>query len=243
MEWKNNFSEMNLVLNSPVKFTLIEKDIIINSFIMKIPTINDIYCNNELQLIASIFNSDIQELNQQFPFIEELSTHFQLFRILLLYNSIPKINKYIIQLESALNYLGIPIKHNKREYYINNEEYIVDYNLFNEIQHIILVSSGLKKIQDYASVDPRYAKLQQRIKKIKGNGQNSRGIEDSNFLETLITISYEFGFTIEEMKQMNLFQINTYLTYIPRSINYKISLIAAGNGLTKKVKYITNKGR
>lgn len=56
-----------------------------------------------------------------------------------------------------------------------------------------------------------------------------------------MTLTYEFGYTIDEILHMNMYLINTILSYVSRSINYKVSLIAAGNGLTKKVKYITKK--
>lgn len=101
---------------------------------------------------------------------------------------------------------------------------------------------GLQKVDNYVSVDPRYAKLKSKIDSIRKNGQ-SKVNNHTNLSETFVVLTYEFGFKLEEIYKMNVYQLNTYMGYVNKSIQYRISAIAAGNGLSKKVKYITHKGK
>ena len=56
-------------------------------------------------------------------------------------------------------------------------------------------------------------------------------------------LTYEFGYKPAEIYNMTQYAINLILGYTNKSIRYKLSLIAAGNGNTKKVKFITYKGK
>ena len=56
-------------------------------------------------------------------------------------------------------------------------------------------------------------------------------------------LTYEFGYKPEEILNMTQYAINMILGYTNKSIQYKATLIAAGNGNTKKIKFITDKGK
>ena len=245
MEWKTNLSNDLMMLNIPITFMGIEDNTIKTTFTMRIPTIVEVYSNNDLQLFSSLLHADIDKLQKQFPRIKKLSTHFQLMKVLLVYEKLGT-KQYIDAFVNSMWLLGIDIQINGTTFYLGaeqKEEWLeIEFNLFKLIQDTLLTVMGLQKVDNYVSVDPRYAKLKSKIDSIRKNGQTKTNA-NTNLSETYVVMTYEFGIKPEEVNRMNVYQLNTYMGYVNRSIQYRISAIAAGNGLSKKVKYITHRGK
>ena len=102
MEWKTNLSNDLMMLNIPITFMGIEDNTIKTTFTMRIPTIVEVYSNNDLQLFSSLLHADIQKLEQQFPIVKNLSTHFQLMKILLVYEKLGT-KQYIDAFVNSMN--------------------------------------------------------------------------------------------------------------------------------------------
>ena len=232
-----------MMLNIPITFIGIEDNTIKTTFTMRIPTIVEVYSNNDLQLFSSLLHADIDKLQKQFPMIKNLSTHFQLMSILTLYSKVGG-QIYLDSFINSMKLLGINIILNDNNFLLENEDkkIEIDYSLFKLIQDTLLTCMGLQKVDNYVSVDPRYEEMKKKINKIKQNGITKTN-NHSDLSETFVVLKYEFGFTIDEIKQLNVYQMNTYMSYVTKSIQYKVSVVGAGNGLTKKVKYITHKGK
>lgn len=243
MEWRTNLSNDLMMLNLPITFTAYEENSVKNNFTMRIPTVIEVYGNHNLQLFSSLLHSDIDKLQKQFPIVKDLATHFQLMRILIVYSKIGG-QIYLDSFINSMKALGVNIKIEKTDFYIvnNNNEILIDYPLFKLIQDTLLTIMGLQKVDNYSYVDPRYAELKTKINKIKKEGSPTIN-NQSNLSESFVVLTYEFGFTIDEIKNMNVYQMNTYMSYVNKSIQYKVSVVGAGNGLTKKIKYITHKGK
>lgn len=244
MEWKTNLSNDLMMLNIPITFMGIEDNTIKTTFTMRIPTIVEVYSNNDLQLFSSLLHADIDKLQKQFPMIKNLSTHFQLMNILTLYSKVGG-QIYLDSFINSMKLLGINIILNDNNNFLlkNEDKKIeIDYSLFKLIQDTLLTCMGLQKVDNYISVDPRYEEMKKKINKIKQNGITKTN-NHSDLSETFVVLKYEFGFSIDEIKQMNVYQMNTFMSYVNKSIQYKVSIVGAGNGLTKKVKYITHKGK
>lgn len=244
MEWKTNLSNDLMMLNIPITFMGIEDNTIKTTFTMRIPTIVEVYSNNDLQLFSSLLHADIDKLQKQFTMIKNLSTHFQLMNILTLYSKVGG-QIYLDSFINSMKLLGINIILNDNNNFLlkNEDKKIeIDYSLFKLIQDTLLTCMGLQKVDNYISVDPRYEEMKKKINKIKQNGITKTN-NHSDLSETFVVLKYEFGFSIDEIKQMNVYQMNTFMSYVNKSIQYKVSIVGAGNGLTKKVKYITHKGK
>ena len=245
MEWKTNLSNDLMMLNAPVTFIGTEEGQLIKKFTMRIPTVFEVYTDQDLQLFSSLLHADIQKLEQQFPIVKNLSTHFQLMKILLVYEKLGT-KQYIDAFVNSMQLLGIDIQINGTTFYLGaeqKEEWVeIEFNLFKLIQDTLLTVMGLQKVDNYVSVDPRYAKLKSKIDSVRKNGQTKTNA-NTNLSETYVVMTYEFGIKPDEVNRMNVYQLNTYMGYVNRSIQYRVSAIAAGNGLSKKVKYITHKGK
>lgn len=245
MEWRTNLTNDLLMLNAPIVFTGTEDGHLVKQFSMRIPNIIEVYTNQDLQLFSSILHSDIQKLEEQFPITKNLSTHFQLMRIMLVYEKLGT-RQYVNAFINAMKLLGVDIVTDNTSYFLgaeNKEEWLeIEFNLFKLLQDTLLSIMGLQKVDNYSVVDPRYEKLKSKIDRIRKNGQSTVN-NHTNLSETFVVLTYEFGFKLEEIYKMNVYQMNTYMSYVNKSIQYKVSIVGAGNGLTKKVKYITHKGK
>ena len=89
---------------------------------------------------------------------------------------------------------------------------------------------------------PEMRAMQEKINRIRKQGKSNSALQrNGDYENTYMTLSYEFGYSQEQILSMTMYQVNKMLQYAGKSIQYKVSLIGAGNGLTKKVKFITER--
>ena len=89
---------------------------------------------------------------------------------------------------------------------------------------------------------PEMRAMQEKINRIRKQGKSNSALQkNEDYENTYMTLSYEFGYSQEQILSMTMYQVNKMLQYAGKSIQYKVSLIGAGNGLTKKVKFITER--
>ena len=119
----------------------------------------------------------------------------------------------------------------------------IDDELFESFSNLWLVSAGLKKITELNNyMTPEMRAMQEKINRIRKQGKNNSALQkNEDYENTYMTLSYEFGYSQEQILSMTMYQVNKMLQYTGKSIQYKVSLIGAGNGLTKKVKFITER--
>ena len=120
---------------------------------------------------------------------------------------------------------------------------ILTEQFFEEIRISLLTSMALEKLHNLQET-PREREARLRIEKIKKSGKrkdNNTSNPYINFEKNIIILKYEFGFSLEEIKNLTLFAMNTILSYTSGSVQYKTSVAAYAAGNTKKIKFITDK--
>lgn len=241
MYFKDNFSDTTLLLNQPVHFLLFNDEKytqLIDEFDIKLPTIKEVFLDLKFQNFLSIIATPIETLQEQFYFIENLSNHFQLFRMLILYAERFQFN-YINDLIYSFKILGLNITIQQSNFLINNS--VVGYNLFSRWCEIILRAADLKSKDSYSQIPEIQAK-QKEIDRIKNqNKTNSKEQNNIDFEQILLILSYHLNYKIEEIIKLNVYLIHTLLGYYSNIVNYEVSKIATGNGLSKKLHTITDK--
>lgn len=116
---------------------------------------------------------------------------------------------------------------------------LVNDTIFDYLRTIILVMTKVKNRSDVLlEKNSQFKSSQDLIAKIKGQNKNGSK-NDINFEKNFITLVYEFGLKPEEINNLNIYQYEAILSYTGPAVQSQISIIAAGNGLSKKVKYIT----
>ena len=245
MTFKDNFTETHLLFAEPVHFTIYEseKDIIPSwEFYLQVPTFGHFYFNDNFRNFVGLINAPISNLQQQFAIIQGFKTHYELLDGLILMQN-KHTNRYLDMVCTAISSLGINFEikgEGWRKMYINDN--LINDKIFERICAIILISLALKKQSDFID-DPVMREMQEKINRIKQNNKAIKGADNGNFHDAFMILTYEFGYKPTEIYNMTQYAINLILGYTNKSIRYKLSLIAAGNGNTKKVKFITDKGK
>ena len=241
MSFNHNFSKELLAINEPVTIKLLNdtNSSVLTSFQLRYPTLKEMYSSYPVQFLTGILSADIEELQKQFIFIPDLATHFQLFNtILSLSNEYPQLSHYVENIVNGFNLLSVPLKAEKTYYTINSIQ--LTFDLFQFFRQTILESMCQKINDAYAAIDSRYAEAEKKINKIKKSQINARS---GDLMATIASIIHEFHLSIEEIKNLNFYQFSRLARYVPKIVNYNITTIAAGNGLTKKIHYFTEGGK
>jgi hypothetical protein len=242
MEFKDNFSETHMLFNQPVTFTIYaDNRDVLTTFQMKLPTFQMFYFEDTMKQFVSLIHTPITDLQDQFIMVKNFESHYQLLACLMLLQN-PRINKYLDVVKNALALLDLQIEFIPSLGGIMVNGIRATEELLTRIFRIILISLALKKQSDFID-DPQMRLYQEKIDRIKRKNKPAKGAESGDFQQAYMILTYEFGYKPEEILNMTQYAINTILGYTNKSITYKLTLIAAANGNTKKVKFITDKGK
>lgn len=242
MQFRDNFSETHMLFNQPVIFTILDDNRdVLDTFKMKLPTFQMFYFEDVMRQFVSLIHTPVDELQNQFIMVNNFESHYQLLScLILLQNS--RVNKYLNTVKSALELLGLQVEFDPSLGAININGIRATEELVTRIFRIMLITLALKKQSDFID-DPQMQAYQDKIDRIKRKNKPVKGMETGDFQQAYMILTYEFGYRPEEILNMTQYAINTILGYTNKSITYKLTLIAAANGNTKKVKFITDKGR
>lgn len=241
MKFKDNFSEAHLLFAQPVEFNVFEETSLFPAYIffLRLPTFKDIMFNENFKRFASLINTPIEELQKQFGAYTKFSTLYGLVKSLLILNS-PLLNNYLKIVVEGFKVCGINLTISTVNLLID-DTIILEEILFTRLCRIILMALALKKQADFVD-DPQMKALQEKIDRIKNQNKNNPK-EKSGVQDLYLILTYEFGYTQEQILNMTQYAINFVMNHTSKSIRYKLTLIGAANGNTKKVKFITDKGK
>ena len=119
----------------------------------------------------------------------------------------------------------------------------INQEIFNHITNLFLVAINEKQLRDLSIIDPAIKAMEDKINAIKKTNKKEQQSKNSNFLDNYMILTYEFNYSPDQILNMTFYAISNILKYTSASISYKVSLIGAGNGLAKKIKFITQKGK
>lgn len=239
MKFQDNFSETHLLFSYDVEFLLHDEENP-NQFYstkMHLPTFKECYFDYKFQNFLYIINSPIANIQKKLHNINTSNSLFSIVKNILIF---PDANYFYYNIISYSLKLCLP------DMSINNMSWTIcscniTEEFFNRIIDLILVAIQQKKMHELAIIDPTLREMEERINKIKKQGNKVNN--DTSFINSFMILTYEFNYKPEEILKMTMYCISTILKYTSKSINYKVSLIGAGNGLSKKVHFITEKGK
>ena len=234
MSFKHNCSKFYLLTNKPVIFTDGEK-----SFTVKLPSLQDIYINEDLNFFLDFVQKDLNEVKGLINV--DIETHYDFIHLVL---NLTRINSEfnIIgnKILSALKSFNEKISFIK---YLQIEDIIITKDIFFSIVEVILMSldKEMIKIKDEDDEFDRAIKqAKMRAQKIRNNAKETK--DGLSIEDMLVAILYEYPqYKLEDLMIMNLHTIYYLFRYIGKIANYEVSIIAAGNGLTKKHNYFVGK--
>jgi len=113
-----------------------------------------------------------------------------------------------------------------------------------KISKLIRIAIGEEKYEDYSEEqknltdeEKRLLELEEKIKKKKQTQQEGNEKADSKSVleDIMIAVTYEFGFTLEHIMDMNYFTLLWYYSYTGKIHVYRINQFAIGSGMVKKI--------
>jgi hypothetical protein len=240
MNFQDNFTETHLLFGKDVEFIIYdeEKQNNIKYFTLTFPKFKHCYFDYKFQNFLYMANAPLQDLTKNLKGVSGVNSFYTFCRTLVAFPDVNLFYSDVIFYSLKFLLPAICLDNSR----LQIEGYDITQELFDYIIDMVLVSTEHKKMHDLKIIDPAMKAAQDKINKIKKQGKNTSG-GSSNFNDSYMILTYEFHYSPEQILNMTMYCISTILKYTSKSINYKISLIGAGNGLSKKVHFITQKGK
>lgn len=243
MKIQDNFTDTHLLFSTPVSFTIYNDDgtILLAKFKLKLPTVADLYFDEDVAYCLSFLKRTPQELSQQLQVDMKWSSHLDLFRSMFILGAhVPGIAIIWSRVLEGFNKLCPDFVVSDGVFKIQGAE--MNDELLERIRDIWLIASGNKTYSKaYSYMTPEQRAYEDKIQQIKNKGK-STDKRSTSFEKVYMILTYEFGYTRQEILSMTMHAVNAIVKYTPKSINYKLTLAAKANGNTKKVKFITDQG-
>lgn len=241
MKFVDNANLTTFLLGQPIQVNVLtDSNLLIREYQLNIPTIGQLYCDQKLQMSLGLLNTPLDELQKQFPMVKNF-TYYSFFIALRVFaDKLLTIKRNLDYMVYSFDLLGLRLVI-ADSIYINGQK--ITEEEFDYLRNLILFLTKIKtKNSQILEQDSRYKASQDLIAKIKGQNKSNQD-NDVNFEKNYIVLLWEFGLTPEQIQQLNIYQYETILSYTNSAVETKINTVAAGNGLTKKFKYITQGGK
>jgi hypothetical protein len=227
------FNRVQLLRNKPIKVLREnEKDFIY----VQGPTIAELYDNELYFFVVQLLVLPREDLIKLLESKNDKYSKIEMINIVLTESDQKEIFKeYMSKIIIGSKMKGHFLSHNGQEITEKEIEMISD---------LISIIMGQKKYEEYSEEqkeltdeEKRLAELEKRIQeKKKRKVESEQKEEPKNILEDImIALTYEFGFTIEHMMQMNYFTILWYYSYTGKLHVYRFNQFALSSGAVKKI--------
>ena len=185
MKIQDNFSDTHLLFSAPVSFTIYNDDstILLAKFELKLPTVADLYFDEDIAYCLSLLKRTPQELSQQLQFGDEWSSHLDLFRSMFILSSkIPGIALIWSRVLNGFNKLCPDLILANEMFKIQGAE--LNDELLERFRDIWLIASGNKTYSKaYSYMTPEQRAYEDKIQQIKTKYGSARfSIKSTNSL-------------------------------------------------------------
>ena len=244
MTIKDNFSEAHLIFSQPVHFMIYQDEtekILLANFNIKMPTLQDLYFNENFSSFLSFAQKSVNTLKKEMQNVVEFNNHLELMTLLRINTWGNSLTNRII---TGFSYICKDLIYDEDKQVFTIQGAILDDELFERIRQIILIASGINKLSSASSyMSPEQRAMEEKIQEIKSRGKKQNDKSSGMNIEKIyMVLTYEFGYSRDEILNMTMYIVKTILKYTSKSIRYKLTLAAKAYGNVKKVSFITDQG-
>lgn len=224
------FNRVQMLRNKPIRIARDKED---SYLYVQGPTIGQIYEDEKLFLLSQVLMMEEKELKNflqinidgldKLSMITIMLTQFKEKNILL-----EKIKQIILDLEIV-----------KAKIYINED--ILTKKELSRIEEILLIVMGQKREtkeeeHELSPEEKRIKELEEKVQAKKNKQKSNEEKDEQNIMEDImIGVIYEFGFSLEQIMNMNYFTLIWYYSYTGKLHVYRINQHAIGSGMVKKI--------
>lgn len=225
------FNRIQMLRNKPIRIARENEG---EYLFVQGPTIGEIYEDEKLFLASQILTMQDKELKKFLNIdIEDLNKMGMITMILTRFSE-----KEIMLERFQKIILGLNI--NKGRIFVDKDP--LKEKELERIEEILLIILGQRREdkeekpeeENLSPQEKRMKELEEKVraKKEKAKEQN----DDDNIIENImISVIYEFGFSIEQIMNMNYFTLIWYYSYTGKLHVYRINQHAIGSGMVKKI--------
>jgi len=227
------FNKIQLLRNRPIQ---VEREEPETYLFIQAPTISELYDNNLFFFTIQILTMELEELKK---FLKVKNKKFNRMNIV---NIVLEEANESAEIASYLNRIIVDSYFEEGFLCVNNKE-LTDSEI-QKISKLLRISIGEERYEDYSEEkkdltdeEKRLLELEEKIKKKKQTQQQAEEKVDSKSVleDIIIAVSYEFGFTLEHIMDMNYFTLLWYYSYTGKIHVYRINQFAIGSGMVKKI--------
>jgi len=227
------FNKIQLLRNRPIQ---VEREEPETYLFIQAPTISQLYDNNLFFFTIQILTMELEELKK---FLKVKNKKFNRMNIV---NIVLEEANESAEIASYLNRIIVDSYFEEGFLCVNNKE-LTDSEI-QKISKLLRISIGEERYEDYSEEkkdltdeEKRLLELEEKIKKKKQTQQQAEEKVDSKSVleDIIIAVSYEFGFTLEHIMDMNYFTLLWYYSYTGKIHVYRINQFAIGSGMVKKI--------
>lgn len=240
MEFKDNFSQLVLLAETPVTFYLEDANLIkIARFNIYLPKFKESMIDPYISMGLGYLNLSSKDLKKIFCGINQIENIWDILQA-------TKQNNYEdIFSQTIINLFNTYVENFKIE---NNNFYsgkfLIDKDLFFRIGEILLIASGVKEFEDQSKfllgMSQEQIDRENEIKRIKAQKQgSSNGNSSEEISKLLLPLNYELGYSFEELFNMNYYHLKFLGKFISGIVRYDIQKRQVFS--KKPIKYITEK--
>jgi hypothetical protein len=227
------FNRIQLLRNSPIK---VARDQIEDFIYVQGPTIANIYSDEIYFFSLQLITMPMNDLMAFLKVTNEKLSRIEIINIVLeeaqeKEKVLESFKKIIINCDFIDGFL----QHGNKE--ISEEE-------IRKISRLLKIIMGQEKYEDYdgndskelTDMEKRQIELDERIRKKKESQKKESVVDEKNVLEDIIiAITYEFGFKLEDIMNMNYFTLLWYYSYTGKIHIYRFNQFALSSGAVKKI--------
>ena len=227
------FNKIQLLRNQPIQ---VERETPGTHLFVQPPTISQLYDDNLYFFTIQLLTVEIESLKNILKVKNKKLSRIEIINVIL--EEADENQEILNHLQKII--LGCYFDQN---FLCLNEKEITETEI-NKISKLLKISIGEQKYEDYSEEEKtmtddekRLLQLEEKIKKKKEAQQGaSKEVDSKSILEDIIiAVTYEFGFTLEHIMNMNYFALLWYYSYTGKIHVYRINQFAISSGMVKKI--------
>jgi hypothetical protein len=227
------FNKIQLLRNKPIQ---IERDEVGTFIRVQPPTISNLYDDSLFFFTIQLVTMELEELKD---FLKVQNKKFNRINII---NTVLEEAKESHEILSHLQKIIFDLSFEEGFLCVDRIE--ITNKEIEKISKLLRIAIGEERYEEYSEEpkeltdqEKRLLELEEKIKKKKETQKETdKTVESKSVLEDIIiSVTYEFGFTMEHIMNMNYFTLLWYYSYTGRIHVYRINQFAIGSGMVKKI--------
>lgn len=224
-----NFNRIQMLRNKPIQVAREINDVYLE---VQPPSIGDIYEDNKLFLMTQMLMMKERELKDFLKIAQKNVNKFEMLSLLITQEDDEN------QLLSKFKKIVLDVSIRKDKIFIGEHPLKpIELDRIAEILQIAMAQKDQTEEvkENLSDEEKRLIMLEEKVQAKKQKHTTEEESDTNKIEDILISVIYEFGFSFEDVMNMNYFTLVWYYSYTSKLHVYRINQHAIGSGMVKKI--------